>query len=617
MLINTLVECLLEAKVDDILNHPNYDSISNTDKESYLSKIPNKNTNHLRWILNQHLTGKVNQNSDINKTLTTFDRSKDMLDKKQLSQYKTFDDLHKAITPYIESTATKKENAVKGSTVVYHTPTMTVTRHDTHEAAIEAAKIPKSNPMYDKTSQKGKAQWCVSIDGNDGLVHFNHYTSNNETPFYTIDTGNRRFGVIDDKKANLSNIELRDEKDEYPYMDSNENMTDKNNSVIKFGKKHPEIFKTPLHGVFGGEYSAVKNELTDKIINNEHIEPKLLKRVLDTKSTDIIKLLAKSKENHLPEVFNHMANTSVDKDSYIDEILRSSFNAGNNHEIPKHIKEHIENNWNHNRQILTNNQSYNNQKILNELSHSSDPEELLSAINNKNCPNRKEKLDDFVNNKYPHIRQNLNLTNIFNNEHLTGAHIEKMYEAHGNQDLLKLKNTPYHLIKSAYLNKKIPINEHVLSLDSDKLRDLYNSGNEHNLNVDSIAFHKKAPSDLVNHYVHQHINVSNMPYRFTRLMNKVANRHTQIDHYIKNPELLANHLSNFEKGNNDMEVGDNYVYPSTVKGVADKLAKYKDDIPSNIKYAQEVLKHPLAKLDMNMLEAHHQQQMSKRYGDNI
>lgn len=85
----------------------------------------------------------------------------------------------------------------------------------------------------------------------------------------------------------------------------------------------------------------------------------------------------------------------------------------------------------------------------------------------------------------------------------------------------------------------------------------------------------------------------------------------------KIPNKNTNHLSNFETGNNDMEVGDNYVYPSTVKGVADKLAKYKDDIPSHIKYAQEVLKHPLAKLDMNMLEAHHQQQMSKLHGNNI
>ena len=84
--------------------------------------------------------------------MSLFNKHKDKLQKKNIHQYKSFDELKNAVSNFQEN---QKEH-----TVIYDSPTMKVEQHHTYHAAIKAAKLQKDNPH------------CEKLNGKSNMVHF-------------------------------------------------------------------------------------------------------------------------------------------------------------------------------------------------------------------------------------------------------------------------------------------------------------------------------------------------------------------------------------------------------------------------------------------------------------
>ena len=241
-----LLEILLEGKIEDTLDrHP---TIPHDVKQNYLKQVPANNTQHLDWVLSQHTKGNINPVHNIHGILSTFNKVKDKLPKKQISQYKSMDELHAAIVPHADTVKKSvNEKSSEGTQELYNSPTMTIRQHHNYESSISAANLPNSNP------HKGKAGWCVSVGDGGGASHHSKYTDNGFHPVYTIErqhedgTSSRHMLVYDHNKTQ-DQQELRNEADHRPgFSDYNSTRPD---LLDHYGKENPELLKTPIAHLF-------------------------------------------------------------------------------------------------------------------------------------------------------------------------------------------------------------------------------------------------------------------------------------------------------------------------------------------------------------------------------
>lgn len=203
---NHLINLLVEGKIDDVMSK--YDSIPEHIKQHYLNQIPDKNSNHLQWVLDNHLKNTVDIHNNVKSVLDTFNKSKDKLPKKQIHQYKNFNELENAVEPYKHIT-TNKDKINNDTITDYENNHIKVTQHLSNESMVQGAKLSKKNQYHDILN--GKAKWCTAADSENGKMLFKQYTDDGESPHYIIhnkDTG-RKTAVV----FNSNELELRDETD--------------------------------------------------------------------------------------------------------------------------------------------------------------------------------------------------------------------------------------------------------------------------------------------------------------------------------------------------------------------------------------------------------------------
>lgn len=254
-----LVFSLLEGKIDDV-NEKHYD-IPDTEKQNILTHVPHQNAQHYDWALRQHSSSPIDVN-DLKETLTSFNTHKDKLKKKNIHQYKSLDELKTVVGEFKEKP--------KDHTVVYDSPTMSITQHHTHESAIEGAKLPKDNPYHEELN--GKATWCTSADSSTGKQRFDQYTKDGRVPLYTIHDkkNNRKYALAADHTDDLEKTELRDEHDNFPF--STPASTDSGPHVKRFIEHYPEIMKTPLKDFMSGEQHKIHSDIKHNILSGTYTD---------------------------------------------------------------------------------------------------------------------------------------------------------------------------------------------------------------------------------------------------------------------------------------------------------------------------------------------------------
>ena len=242
-----LLEVLLEGKIEDTLDrHP---TIPDDVKQNYLKQIPAQNAQHLDWVLSQHTKGNIKPEHDINGILSTFNKVKDKLPKKQIHQYGSMNELHTAIVPHQNNVKmSDNEKSKDGTETLYSSPTMTITQHHNYESTVGAANLPENN-----VSKRDKAGWCVSVGDGGGAGHYSTYTSNGFHPVYTIEhkhedgTSSKHMLVYDHNKTQ-DKQELRDENDKRPGF--NDYSSTRPDLLDHYGTEHPELKKTPIAHLF-------------------------------------------------------------------------------------------------------------------------------------------------------------------------------------------------------------------------------------------------------------------------------------------------------------------------------------------------------------------------------
>lgn len=204
----------------------------------------------MEWLANQHMRGGIGGQdlpdvTTIQHKLTEFHKPviKAKLQKKNLNQYKDWDEFNSAIEPHV-GTAPSKNEMKNDTKVLLQTDTHIVRQHGSQESMEAAAHLPKENPYHDELS--GKANWCVSVGGEDGRNHFNAYTENGTHKFYTIEhtanhptDPNRKFAVLADHNRDRDSAEVKTENqkgsfDYEPYIVSPHNKEVMNTPAGKY-----------------------------------------------------------------------------------------------------------------------------------------------------------------------------------------------------------------------------------------------------------------------------------------------------------------------------------------------------------------------------------------------
>lgn len=310
-----LLFSLSEGKIDDV--NEKYSDIDAHTKSKILDSIPHSNAQHYDWALKQRQNLNLNTDKDsleqLNNTLTSFNTHKDKLSKKNIHQYKSIDELSNATEPHIKP---------KDDEVVYQSPTMKVTKHNNYQSVIKSAWLQPDNEKRNDTNMPGKAEWCVSAHSIAGHEKYKEYTMNGKNHFYTIETktptGSRKYALVKTPHLPLSKAELRDEKDQKPYVDNTKyesySIQDDSpyNHINLFAKNHPEIMKTPLHSFFSGT-DNVNQKHREMEINAGRLNHDELDHVFNDPSQHNSRMVAayspntssKLSEKHLNSLFNY------------------------------------------------------------------------------------------------------------------------------------------------------------------------------------------------------------------------------------------------------------------------------------------------------------------------
>ena len=347
--IRTLLEeFLLEGKLEDLQRQ--HSDVSADTFNHYKSVVPN--TTHLDWVLNQHKKGNITTEHDIDTIFTTFNRNKDSLPRKQISQYKSMDDLHSEIKPYIGHNLSVKDKAKDGTETVYSSPTMEIKQHSNYESCIKGSVLPSNNVNHDLTKEKGKAQWCISADSEDGEKEYKHYTHSGDFPVYSIEhkheggTTERHMLVANPFKSEAES-ELQDEQNLRPYattkLKDGKRTSESTDPLLlsNYAHKHSELAKTPLADFFNPEK---RNELQDKFVD----------KAIHEKNKSLISTIANSDNlhnRHIDTLINYgLANKP--EHPYLLTNLSRSKNI-NNEQIDKLLQHGIESKDNNLLSVMT------------------------------------------------------------------------------------------------------------------------------------------------------------------------------------------------------------------------------------------------------------------------
>ena len=195
--------------------------------------------------------------------------------RKHLNQYNDLGDLFKSMDGRIDHSTgdllasyKKGQDHKKTTEKIFEDDSIVVKKHTSHASMIKAAYLHPQNIKYHSLAEPGRAAWCVSRR-DSGLGHFNHYSDNGKSPFYTIETKDdkhRKFAV----DANPSHLRVEEES-----------LWDEPDSPISIGEMHEacgdSIFKNHELGNYLNQFPYAKmmkekdpDKITNSIITNEH-----------------------------------------------------------------------------------------------------------------------------------------------------------------------------------------------------------------------------------------------------------------------------------------------------------------------------------------------------------
>jgi hypothetical protein len=285
---------LLEANLANF--HQKYSDIATPEQIQLIhdNSLPesNKSNEAMDLVLRHlkqnpdHLTGLTAEDSDSNlptvvKNLIhahTFLKNSIYAPKdfrKHLNQYNDLGDLFKSMDGRIDYSTgglldvyKKNQDHKKTTEKIFEDDSIVVKKHTSHASMIKAAYLHPQNTKYHSLAEPGRAAWCVSRR-DSGLGHFNHYSDNGKSPFYTVETkddSHRKFAV----DANPSHIRAEEES-----------LWDEPDSPISIGEMHEacgdSIFKNHELGNYLNEFPYAKmmkekdpDKITHSILTNEH-----------------------------------------------------------------------------------------------------------------------------------------------------------------------------------------------------------------------------------------------------------------------------------------------------------------------------------------------------------
>ena len=341
----TLLEqyALMEKLEDVISSNPSIER--KTIEHYHTNALPdnNKSDNLLRHVLKMHKSGAITPETAhlLKPHLTALSNTNQLHLLKNLN---TLDDHINATKDIMDKAVTKKQRVDKNTHVIANTDDILVHQHLNHESAIKGAKLHPENPVYNETSEPGKAQWCVSTDNEDGKGYYDDYTHSGKYPMYTITNKKtkRKTAFV----ANPSNkydensngigatLEIRDEKDNLksPYsllvdnpglektpigdfFRKNEPSSMRSLEILPHTASKERIERMITNGWADGHYSAI---LEHPNVNSDHIHSIL-------HGNDILSSIKAKALNH-PKVHEDDINAFARSGNiYLrDEALRSN-----------------------------------------------------------------------------------------------------------------------------------------------------------------------------------------------------------------------------------------------------------------------------------------------------
>lgn len=311
-------------------------------KDYHRTSLPdnNKSDRLLDHVLKMHRSGNITpESSHLLKPHLTALSNTNQLNK--LPQLNTLDDHKDATKDILDKSVTKKERIDKNTPVLLNTPDILVRQHLNHESADKAARMHPENPMYNVPTEKGKAAWCVSLGGEAGQVHFNHYTERGNLPMYTIynKKTKRIHALVANPNDTRHTVELRNENDDRPYT--------VNDDLKSFISSHPGLEKTPagLH-LRRLTDEHIKQE-SDKVATAMTDSSKLHSALLDDEISDPKRIALLSSphitEEHIKAIVTSPSTSPQLKINAIRNKLSDKFRMKDMHELSKPLMDILTN----------------------------------------------------------------------------------------------------------------------------------------------------------------------------------------------------------------------------------------------------------------------------------
>ena len=172
----------------------------------------NKNDRLLNHVLKLHKSGAITpETAHLLKPHLTALSTTNQLNK--LKNLNTLADHQNATKDILDKAVTKKQRVDINTPTVFENNDILVRKHLTHESAVKGARLHPANPVFNEPREKGKAAWCVSIDGETGNGFYEKYTEN-VNPMYTIfNKKTKRSTAYIPGQDTYDRNEMRDEKD--------------------------------------------------------------------------------------------------------------------------------------------------------------------------------------------------------------------------------------------------------------------------------------------------------------------------------------------------------------------------------------------------------------------
>lgn len=299
---NTLLEhyYLIESLETTIKANPHIPE--NIIRHYHSTALPdnNKQDRLLSHVLKLHSSGAITPNTAhlLKPHLTALSVTNQLAKLKNLN---TLNDHINATSEMQTKTVSKKERISKNTPIVFTSKdgNIVVKQHLNQESAIKGASMHPENPMYNKTKSKGKCQWCVSADNDDGVLNFDDYTEHGKYPLYTVHNKltRRQYAVVPAPIEDGKSSELRDEQNNVvkPYNLLINNPGLEHSPVGDFIKQyHPNAIKTLNVLPHNATPTQIQNAINSGIeslqsaaINHPNVTANNLLSALDSTHRDI------------------------------------------------------------------------------------------------------------------------------------------------------------------------------------------------------------------------------------------------------------------------------------------------------------------------------------------